>query len=31
MTEQVACFQLGFDVLNVGNNYDYEESSGEVA
>ena len=31
MAEQVPCFQLGFDVLNVENSDDFEESSGEVA
>ena len=31
MTEQAPCFQLGFDLLNVGNSDDFEESSGEVA
>ena len=31
MTEQVPCFQLGFDFLNVENSDDYEECSGEVA
>ena len=31
MTEQVPCFQLGFDFLNAENSDDYEESSGEVA
>jgi len=31
MTEQVLCFQLGFDFLNVENSDDFEEPSGEVA
>ena len=31
MTEQAPCFQLGFDLLNVQNSDDFEESSGEVA
>ena len=31
MTEQVPCFQLGFDFLNVENSDDCEELSGEVA
>ena len=30
MTEQVPCFQLGFDFLNVENSDDYGECSGEV-
>ena len=31
MTEQAPCFQLGFDLLNVQNSDDFEESLGEVA
>ena len=31
MAEQVPCFQLGFDFLNVENNDDFEEPSGGVA
>ena len=31
MTEQVPCFQLGFDFLNVENSDDCEELSAEVA
>ena len=31
MTEQVLCFQLGLDFLNVENSDNFEESSGEVA
>ena len=31
MAEQVPCFQLGFDFLNVENSDDFEGCSGEVA
>ena len=31
MAEQLACFQLGFNFLNVKNSDTFEESSGEVA
>ena len=31
MAEQVPCFQLGFDFLNVENSDNFEESSLEVA
>ena len=30
MAEHVPCFQLDFDVLNIENSDDFEESSGEV-
>ena len=30
MAELVPCFQLDFDVLNIENSDDFEESSGEV-
>ena len=31
LAEQVPCFQLGFNYLNVENSDDFEESSGDVA
>ena len=31
VVEQIPCFQLGFDFLNVENSDDFEESSAEVA
>ena len=30
MAEYVPCFHLDFDVLNIENSDDFEESSGEV-